>query len=162
MWHACTTAADCTPTVTTPVTQTPKLTSTKVVTSTGPYTVGSAITYSVSATNAGNVTLADVVVSDSKLTPSSTTCASLAPGAVCTLTGSYTVVQTDVDAGNVINTASVTTTTPGACTTAADCTPTVTTPITQTPSLSIDKSAAKATYASVGEVITYPEPHRCG
>ena len=85
-------------TVTTPLTQTPKLTSTKVVTSTGPYTVGSAITYSVTATNAGNVTLADVVVSDTKLSPSSTTCASLAPGAVCTLTGSYTVVQTDVDA----------------------------------------------------------------
>ncbi len=152
---ACATAADCAPTVTTPVTQTPKLTSTKVVTSTGPYTVGSAITYSVSATNAGNVTLADVVVSDSKLSPSSTTCASLAPGAVCTLTGSYTVVQTDVDAGNVINTAAITTTTPGACAVAADCAPTVTTPITQTPKLSIDKTADKATYAAVGEVITY-------
>ncbi|WP_312370716.1 Ig-like domain-containing protein, partial [Stenotrophomonas sp.] len=152
---ACTTAADCAPTVTTPITQTPKLTSTKVVTSTGPYTVGSVIAYSVSATNAGTVTLADVVVSDSKLSPSSTTCASLAPNAVCTLTGNYTVTQTDVDAGNVINTAAVTTTTPGACTTAADCAPTVTTPITQTPSLSIDKSADKTTYASVGEVITY-------
>ncbi len=65
------------------------------------------------------------------------------------------MTQTDVDAGNVINTASVTTTTPGACATVADCAPTVTTPITQTPSLSIDKNAAKATYASVGEVITY-------
>jgi uncharacterized repeat protein (TIGR01451 family) len=152
---ACATAGDCAPTVTTPITQTPKLTSTKTVTSTGPYGVGDAISYSVVATNAGNMTLVNVLVADSKLTPSSIGCTTLAPGATCTLSGTYTVTQADVDAGKVINTALVTTGTRDACATAADCAPTVTTPVVQNASLSIDKTAQQATYAVVGEVITY-------
>ncbi|WP_313255174.1 Ig-like domain-containing protein [Stenotrophomonas sp.] len=152
---ACATAGDCAPTVTTPITQTPKLTSTKTVTSPGPYGVGDAISYSVVATNAGNMTLVNVLVADSKLTPSSIGCTTLAPGATCTLSGTYTVTQADVDAGKVINTALVTTGTRDACATAADCAPTVTTPVEQNASLSIDKTAQQATYAVVGEVITY-------
>ncbi|MBK9432548.1 MAG: hypothetical protein IPN50_09065 [Sphingomonadales bacterium] len=41
------------------------------------------------------------------LTPGPTTCATLAPGATCTLTGTYVVQQSDVDAGKIDNTASV-------------------------------------------------------
>ena len=152
---ACAVAANCAPTVTTPIAQTPKLTSTKTVTTTGPYVLGSTIGYSVVATNAGTQTLSNVVVKDTKLTPSSITCASLAPTATCTLTGNYVVTQADVDAGEVINTAAITTDTPGACAVAANCAPTVTTPITQVASLSIDKTAQQTRYSVVGDVITY-------
>ncbi|MBD9480710.1 DUF11 domain-containing protein, partial [Pseudoxanthomonas sp. PXM02] len=93
-------------TTTTPITQSSALTVAKTVTSTGPYALGSTISYSVVATNSGTVTLNNVVVSDPLLAaPNSTTCATLAPGASCTLTGSYAVQQTDVDAGQVVNTA---------------------------------------------------------
>ncbi|WP_223621920.1 hypothetical protein, partial [Lysobacter sp. ESA13C] len=54
----------------------------------------------------GNLT--NVVVNDSKITPSTTTCASVAPGATCVLTGTYTVTAADVTAGNVVNTATST------------------------------------------------------
>ncbi|MBK9432558.1 MAG: hypothetical protein IPN50_09145 [Sphingomonadales bacterium] len=47
-------------------------------------TVGSTLTYTVVATNAGNITQSAVTVSDPMLTPGSTTCATLAPGATCT------------------------------------------------------------------------------
>jgi uncharacterized repeat protein (TIGR01451 family) len=91
--------------VTTVIAQTKELLVEKVVTSSGPYRLGSTVAYSVAATNTGTVTLTDVVVSDALLTPSSATCASLAPQATCTLTGSYTVQQADVEAGEVKNTA---------------------------------------------------------
>ncbi|MBK9432553.1 MAG: hypothetical protein IPN50_09100 [Sphingomonadales bacterium] len=40
------------------------------------------MTYTVVATNAGNITQSAVTVSDPMLTPGSTTCATLAPGAM--------------------------------------------------------------------------------
>ena len=86
-------------------TQAPAMTVLKSVTSTGPYVLGDTITYSIVATNTGNVTLTNVVVSDPLLTPSSNTCASVAPGATCTLTGDYVVTQADLDAGSFTNTA---------------------------------------------------------
>ncbi|WP_237049588.1 OmpA family protein [Solilutibacter oculi] len=124
---------------------------TKTVTSTGPYSLGSVIGYTVTATNTGNTTQANVVVTDSKLTPSTITCASVAPNGTCVLTGTYTVTQADVDAGKVDNTATVssdTVTTPVT-------TPVVTTPVTQTPALTIAKTADKASFSTLGEVITY-------
>ncbi|KRD76970.1 hypothetical protein ASE43_07235 [Lysobacter sp. Root983] len=129
------TAAECNPTVTVVVTQTPALTSVKAMTAnadedgSGTVTVGDTLTYSVTTTNTGNVTLADVVVTDSKITPNTITCASVAPAGTCVLTGTYRVTQTDADAGNVVNAAVITTTTPGVCpvgSTAAECNPTVT------------------------------------
>ena len=71
----------------------------------GPYVLGDTISYSIVATNTGNITLTNVVVSDPLLTPSSNTCASVAPGATCTLTGDYVVPQADLDAGSFTNTA---------------------------------------------------------
>ena len=65
-------------------------------------TLNDTLNYTVTATNTGNVTLSNVVVSDS-LTATSTACATVAPGGTCVLLASYVVTQADVDAGQVVN-----------------------------------------------------------
>ncbi|HMN15207.1 MAG TPA: hypothetical protein PKD55_23050, partial [Bellilinea sp.] len=69
--------------------------------------VGDSISYTITVTNTGNVTLTNVVVSDAKVGLSETI-ATLAPAGVETYTRTYTVTQTDVDAGQVVNTATAT------------------------------------------------------
>ncbi|MBV0893890.1 DUF11 domain-containing protein [Microbacterium sp. NC79] len=78
--------------------------------------VGSTITYDFSVVNTGNVTLhnVDVVdqldgVSDVTITTWPGTAGVLAPDASVTGTATYTVSQADVDAGIIVNTATVTT-----------------------------------------------------
>ena len=78
----------------------------------GAYAVGDVVTYTITQTNTGNVTLNNVVITDAKLTASTTTgktgsCASVAPSATCVLEGTYTITQTEKDAGTFKNTASV-------------------------------------------------------
>ena len=70
------------------------------------------MTYTITQTNTGNVTLNNVVITDAKLTASSTagktgSCASVAPSATCILEGTFTITQTEKDAGTFTNTASV-------------------------------------------------------
>lgn len=94
--------------VVTPVEVNPELTVDKALTDApDPIELGSVLTYTVTATNTGNMTLENVVVSDDLITPGggTTPCASVAPGGICTLVGTYTVTQADVDAGEVLNTA---------------------------------------------------------
>ena len=71
----------------------------------GDISVGDVLNYTVTATNTGTAILTNVDINDAMLTPNSTTCALLPPGANCTLTGSYTVVLADVVAGSIVNTA---------------------------------------------------------
>lgn len=59
------------------------------------------------ANNSGNTTQSNAVVNDARLAPASTTCATLAPGATCTLTGTYVVTASDVNSGSIDNTADV-------------------------------------------------------
>ncbi|WP_158238431.1 MULTISPECIES: DUF7507 domain-containing protein [Luteimonas] len=99
----------------------------------GTVTLGDTLTYTVTATNTGTVTLADVDVRDDRITPDRIVCASLAPGASCVLTGTYAVTQADVNAGQLVNTATIATGEPGVCpagSTSAACSPTVTVGIT--------------------------------
>lgn len=115
-----------------------------------PTVLGTVITYAVTGTNTGNTTLTNVVISDPKLTPNSTTCASVAPGGTCVLTGTYTVVQADVDAGQVDNIGSgISDTTP--------LTPSnpVIVPVQQQRGLTLDKSSSTATYTAVGDLLAY-------
>ena len=88
----------------------------KVVTSktgtAGAYAVGDVVTYTITQTNTGNVTLNNVVITDDKVTKSTTSgetgsCTSVAPSATCILVGTYTITQTEKDAGTFKNTASV-------------------------------------------------------
>lgn len=69
--------------------------------------VGEVITYTLTVTNVGNVTLSDVVVSD-PLLGLSASIGTLAPGASQTGNGTYTVNQADIDAGSVYNVATAT------------------------------------------------------
>ena len=68
--------------------------------------VGDTISYSFAVENVGNVTLTDISVGDLGATLTGGPIASLAPGASnSSIGGSYTVTQSDIDAGSYSNTA---------------------------------------------------------
>jgi large repetitive protein len=127
--------------ISTPVAQTSTLSVDKVLfanldqDTSSSITLGDTLTFKVTTTNTGTVTQNNVVVTDSKITPNSTTCASLAPAATCLLTGTYTVTQADVNAGTIGNTGSVTSnliTTP--------VTTTIATPVAQVKTMTVVKT----------------------
>ncbi len=113
--------------------------------------VGDVIVYSYLVTNTGNVTLSGpFTVSDNKI--ADVTCpatATLAPGISITCTASYTIKQTDLDAGSITNVASASN---GTVTSPTD---EATVTADQMPSLALDKSALPIAYDSVGDVIVY-------
>ncbi|PRH82460.1 hypothetical protein C6N40_07380, partial [Arenimonas caeni] len=97
--------------------------------------------YTVTLTNTGDVALTNVIVNDAQLTPASTSCASVAIGATCVLSGTHVVTAAEAQAGEVINTADATSTeVPGPTDSN-----TVITPVIQVPALTLDKSAATLT-----------------
>ncbi len=114
------------------------------------------MTYTVTATNSGGANLTNVVVSDDLITATggSTPCALVAPGATCTLIGTYVVTAADVTAGQIDNTG----------TADSDQTGPVTddeTVLVPTPTLTVDKPApANADEdgsggVTVGDTLTY-------
>ncbi|WP_075661521.1 DUF7507 domain-containing protein [Streptomyces acidiscabies] len=121
---------------------------------------GQTVTYSFKVTNTGNVTMKDVSVKEGTFsgtgTMSAITCpgGSLAPGASVTCTATYVVTQADVDAGKVTNSATPTGTPPGS-TTPQDYPPGTTTLTgTQTPALTVVKTADR-TDLVLGQTVTY-------
>ncbi len=117
-------------------------------------TAGSTITYTFVVTNSGNVPLTAVGVTDPKVGPVTCPVAVLAAGASTTCTKVYTLTQADVDAGSVPNTATATGTPPGPGTPVTG-TDSVTTPITRTPAITIDKQAGTPSGTTAGSTITY-------
>ena len=123
----------------------------------GAVSIGDTLTYTITATNSGNLDQTNVVVSDPMLAnETTTTCASVAVGGTCTLTGEYTVTMADAG-GDIVNTASVQ---------SAE----VTTPVTDTvttavvaaaPALTLVKSDPVnadedgSTTVSIGDTLTY-------
>ena len=83
----------------------------KVTTSTpkngAEYAVGEKITYKITVTNDGNLTVTDITVTD-ELTGDEWTIASLAPGASEVFETEYTVTEEDAKAGKVLNVATAT------------------------------------------------------
>ena len=80
----------------------------KVISSSGPYEVGSVVTYDIKVYNIGNQAVNNVVVNDPLLSYT-TTIPSIAPGATVTLSPpGYTLLQSDIDVGNLKNIVSVT------------------------------------------------------
>ncbi len=106
---------------------------------------GESITYTLTVTNSGNVTLFDVVLED-PLTELNKNLGVLAPGASISLTTSYTVTQADVDNGKVVNVAFVEAQNP------VDSVE-VTTLIPQLPSVKIEKSADRTSIFGAGEKV---------
>jgi large repetitive protein len=133
----------------------PALTIAKTETSTGPYMVGDVITYSIVVMNTGSAILADVVVNDPQLTPNSETCSSLSSTETCILSGNYMVTQADVDAGNFVNTASVTDDDLCPAAGVGMCEDSVTVNFSQAPGVTIDKSSNATGTNALGDTITY-------
>ena len=147
------------------ITQSAAQTLAKVVTSktgtAGAYAVGDVVTYTITQTNTGNVTLNNVVITDDKVTKSTTSgktgsCASVAPSATCVLEGTYTITQTEKDAGTFKNTASVKSTeiptaleTSNTITLAANAKPTLSKALTS------NADEDKTSTITVGDTLTY-------
>jgi uncharacterized repeat protein (TIGR01451 family) len=133
-----------------------------------PPIAGDTITYAFAVTNTGNVNLTGVSITDilPGLTISGSPIALLAPGVTnsTAITGTYTLTQADVDAGQVINQATVTGTDPFNTVVTDQSgsandnnTPTIT-PIAPQPSIAVIKVANAAGVtnpAQIGNVITY-------
>src|SRR5262249_38676121 len=86
------------------LTQLPHLSLVKSATETSFDAVGNVLHYTLVATNDGNVTLTNVSIADPKLvTLTCTQPVTLAPAATLSCTGTYTVIQADLDAGKVDN-----------------------------------------------------------
>ncbi|MGA0067398.1 MAG: DUF7507 domain-containing protein, partial [Candidatus Nanopelagicales bacterium] len=118
--------------------------------------VGESITFIVTATNSGNVSLSDVTVSDPmvRLTcKPSTPVASLAPGAKVTCTGTYKTTQAELDAGGITNTAAATGTGPGGTPTKGS--DTLEVPAKGLSGLVVEKSASPSTFTKVGDRIKF-------
>ncbi|MCZ4303015.1 DUF7507 domain-containing protein [Microbacterium oxydans] len=123
---------------------------------------GETVTYSFAVTNTGTVTVTDPVVDDPRV--GSVTCpVSIAPGetVTCTADADYTVVEADILAGGVVNTASVSATPPAGVTPPDPVEDTVIVP-TAIPDagLSLEKIANLAEadgdgIAEIGDVISY-------
>jgi uncharacterized repeat protein (TIGR01451 family) len=142
--------------VTTPVAQNSSLSIAKANTAnadedtSGTISRNDTLTYNVTVTNDGTVTQNNVVVSDAKLTPSSTTCAAVAPGDTCILTGTLIVSQANVNAARIDNTGSVTSTLLPTAETV-----TLNTPVPQFRELSLDKTSNTANFDAVNDVVSY-------
>ncbi|MDO8367964.1 MAG: HYR domain-containing protein, partial [Saprospiraceae bacterium] len=141
--------------------------------------VGETITYTFNVTNTGNVTLTNITVTDPLVTVVGGPLATLAPGASnnTTFTGTYVLTQADINAGEVVNLATTTGSTPSGGTVSDNSDdpqdptnvdpnldgnpddPTVTL-LPQTPDISLTKTGTFQDqngdgYAQVGETITY-------
>ena len=139
----------------TPSSQTPALTLAKSVVADQDVkydSVGDVITYEITATNTGNVTLTGLVITDDNadtLDCGATT--TLAPTKAVTCTATHSVTQADLDAGEVVNVAEATATPlPGPVSDE------VTVPLTVNPFASIDKVLVGDTpMTTVGQVVTF-------
>ncbi|GAA1390266.1 DUF7507 domain-containing protein [Luteococcus peritonei] len=147
----------------TPVQQ-PAIDITKTATPSTVNAVGQTVAYTFVVTNTGNTTLTGITPTDPLTGLSAVTCrnaanttvatpTSLAPGAALTCTASRATTQADLNAGRVVNTASVSGTSPKG--TVVNDTASVTVQATQRPALEITKSADATTFATVGQVVNY-------
>ena len=128
------------------------LTLAKAATPTTYSAVGQVITYSFTVTNSGTATLSGpFTVSDLKIPAAScpASATALAPAASLVCSGTYTVTQADLDAGSIVNAATVS----GAGVMSNSSTATVTASVTK--ALTLVKSASPTTYSAAGQVITY-------
>ncbi|MHA7131939.1 DUF7507 domain-containing protein, partial [Algoriphagus namhaensis] len=113
---------------------------------------GETITYSLTVSNLGNVTLNNIIVQD-PLTGLDVNIGSLAPGATNVLSTDYVVTQEDVDNGSVLNTVFVTSESPdGETPTDED---EVTTEIEPNPSIDLDKTVDVESVSRAGIELNY-------
>ncbi len=142
-------------TVNVPAVASPSLSVVKATTTSSYSTVGQLFGYTFTVKNTGNVTMSGVAVSDAQLSGISCALTTLAPGATTTCTGTHAVTQGDLNAGSIVNTASVVGTPPNGTPISPISSNTVTAPANQTPALSIVKASTATAVSAVGDVISY-------
>jgi uncharacterized repeat protein (TIGR01451 family) len=152
-----------TPTVTT-LTQNPAIALVKSAVVSGTGILGDLITYTFTVENTGDTTLTNITVTDPMegLIISGSPIASLEVGDTSdAITGTYTITQEDIDAGNVTNSALASAQDPEgnditdtSGTTKENNTPTVTT-LARNPNIVLVKSAILSGTGILGDVITY-------
>jgi hypothetical protein len=134
--------------------QSQHLSLTKVATEASFSAAGVTLHYTLAATNDGNVTLTNVIITDVKL--GALTCsqpATLAPLATLTCTDTYLTTLADMNFGRVDNTANASGMNGAITVNALPATESV--PAIQTPALTITKTATPTAYDYVGQVIGY-------
>jgi uncharacterized repeat protein (TIGR01451 family) len=117
--------------------------------------LGDAIPYTFLVTNIGDVTMTAIAVDDARTAGVSCPTTALAPGEAMTCTAGHVVVQTDVDAGSVVNVASVLGTPPGRSPIAPVPSNRVQVPGTGEALLSVVKASTVVTVHSVGVDVPY-------
>ncbi len=130
----------------------------KAATPTSNVGLGDVVTYTMTATNTGSVSLHGVTVTDPMPGLSALTCTpaaggTLAAGATMTCTATHTVTQADVDAGTIVNTATVDALDPQNVPVNDSASRTVL--VGQRSSLSLVKTAAPAVDVGAGDTVTY-------
>ncbi|MBD0726361.1 hypothetical protein B6A10_14370 [Flavobacterium sp. L1I52] len=148
----------------TPVTQNPSIALVKTASVSGLGGLGDTVTYTFAVTNTGNTTLTNVVITDPlpDLVINGSPIASLAPGATSlAITGTYSIKQTDLDAGKVSNQATVTAKDPqnndvtdlSGTTILTD--DTTETPVGARSTIALVKTASVGGSGGLGDIITY-------
>ena len=121
------------------------------------YALGEKIIYKITATNDGNVTVNNVVITD-ELTEDTWDIGSLTPGASYEVTAEYEVTEADIHNGSVVNVATATGTTTDPENPDPEVVPGRTEDKTETPdpSMSVNKTMTSTnTVYRVGDAITY-------
>lgn len=141
-------------TETTPVDADPSVEIVKSVATLPVANVGQTLTYTLTLNNTGNQTLTNVTGTDPMLPTLNCVIPSLAPGASDSCSATYDVTQDDVDAGQIINAASVSATTPAGGSVTDDTTLTTNMPAAN-PGLTLLKSANVDPFGAAGTSVTY-------
>ena len=139
-----------------PAIQTPHITLSKVAAEAGFNGTDDVLHYTLTATNDGNVTLHDVVITDpllGTLTFALSAPATLGPGESLTATGTYNVTQADLDAGHFYNIATVTGLDPQGK--AVSDTDDVDVPAVQDPHITLTKAAVETGFDGTDDVLHY-------
>ncbi|MGL5406758.1 MAG: DUF7507 domain-containing protein [Propionibacteriaceae bacterium] len=137
----------------------PKLKVTKTAKPTAVKTLGEQVSYEIVVTNPGNVTVTNVQVVDSLITADKLTCSpalgsALAPNATMTCQATRAAIQSDLDAGKIVNTATTNGKAPDGSTVNADPAQAVVT-VTQEPKITLKKTASLVEVDAAGQIVTY-------
>ena len=134
-----------------------KLTVTKTADKTSSVYLGDKVTYTVTVTNNGNVTITGIKMNDTLVTINEAAF-DLAPGASKTITYEYTATQADIDAGKIENKATATGKDPKGKPVSAEGECTVGTAVPENPHLTVTKTTTSTTPEDgykLGDTITY-------
>ena len=142
--HNVATVGDKSPEKDVPVEQNPGYTAVKTADKEKVTAAGEIITYTITVTNTGNTTLKDIAVKDD-MAGINTKIDTIEVGKSASVTGTYTVKQSDIDKGGKIHNVA----------TVGDKSPEKDVPVEQNPGYTAVKTADKEKVTAAGEIITY-------